>query len=255
MIFYYSGCGNSRFIAENIAKALNDRLLFVPEAARAGQYRYDLAEGERIGFVFPIYSWRPPQLVLDFVSKLAVDNHSYPMYVWMAATCGDNVGYADEVFQQQLEEAGLPLHASFCFVMPNTYVNMSGMSTDKPEVAQHKIEETRTLLPNVIRDITERRSEFDMRRGSFPHFKTNVIGKGFNKWISDEPFHVTDSCISCGKCVSVCPLQNIILEKGRPRWQGHCTNCEACFHYCPQNAIQFGKATKGKAQYYFGKPW
>ena len=83
-------------------------------------------------------------------------------------------------------------------------------------------------------------------------FKTNVVGKSFHKWVSDEPFHSTDACISCGKCVSVCPLQNITLEDGRPKWHGNCTNCDACFHHCPRNAIQYGKASVGKKQYYFG---
>ncbi|MBR4135116.1 MAG: hypothetical protein IKU03_01705 [Bacteroidales bacterium] len=48
-------------------------------------------------------------------------------------------------------------------------------------------------------------------------------------------------------------IQNITLEDGRPKWHGNCTNCDACFHHCPKKAIQYGKASKGKGQYYFGK--
>ena len=251
MIFYFSGCGNSRFVAESIAKELDERLLFIPEEERNGNFDYELGDGERLGFVFPIYSWCPPQLVLDFVKKLHFDRR--PSYVWMAVTCGDNGGYADRVFRQQLEEIGLPLQADFCFQMPNTYVNMAGMSIDKPEKAARKIENAKAHLPTVIQSITERKSASEMRRGIFPRFKTNVIGKSFHKWVSDEPFHSTDDCISCGKCVSVCPLQNITLEGGRPKWHSHCTICDACFHHCPKNAIQYGKASVGKRQYYFGK--
>ena len=249
MIFYFSGCGNSRFVAESIAKALDERLLFVPEEERNGKFDYELGDGERLGFVFPIYSWCPPQLMLDYVKKLHFDRQ--PSYVWMAVTCGDNGGYADRVFRQQLEEIGLPMHADFCFQMPNTYVNMAGMSIDKPEKAARKIENAKAHLPAVIQDITERKCASEMRRGIFPSFKTNVIGKSFHKWVSDEPFFTTDACISCGKCVKVCPLQNITLEDGRPKWHGHCTTCDACYHHCPQHAIQYGKATKGKGQYRF----
>ena len=67
MIFYYSGCGNSRFIAKSIAEALNDQLVFIPEAQRSGRYEYELKEDETVGFVYPIYSWRPPHLVEEFV--------------------------------------------------------------------------------------------------------------------------------------------------------------------------------------------
>ena len=72
MIFYFSGCGNSKHVAEALATGLNDTLVFIPEAAREGRYEYDLAEGERLGFVFPIYAWAPPKLVLDFIEKLKV---------------------------------------------------------------------------------------------------------------------------------------------------------------------------------------
>lgn len=251
MIFYFSGCGNSRFIAESIAQALDEQLVFIPEAEREGRFDYTLAEGERVGFVFPIYSWCPPQLVMDFVQKLKFTKA--PNYVWMAVTCGNNGGMAEKVFGKQLAEIGLTLHADYCFVMPNTYVNMAGMSTDKPEKAKRKIARAQTHLPEVIQNIKACKSVTEMRRGIFPRFKTNVIGKSFHKWVSDEPFHTTDACISCGKCVNVCPLQNISLEDGHPKWHGNCTNCDACFHHCPKNAIQYGKASVGKEQYYFGK--
>ena len=91
----------------------------------------------------------------------------------------------------------------------------------------------------------------EVNRGGAPRLKTFVIGKGFNQWVSDKKYYSTDACVSCGKCVEVCPLQNISLVNDRPRWNGHCTHCEACYHYCPQNAVQFGKVTRGKGQYYF----
>jgi hypothetical protein len=28
----------------------------------------------------------------------------------------------------------------------------------------------------------------------------------------------------------------------------------SCYHRCPTNAVNFGKATLGKGQYFFGKP-
>ena len=72
MIFYFSGCGNSKHVAETIAAGLNDTLVFIPKAARENRYEYTLAEGERLGFVFPVYAWAPPKLVLDFINKMTV---------------------------------------------------------------------------------------------------------------------------------------------------------------------------------------
>ena len=106
MIFYFSGCGNSKHVAEALASGLNDTLVFIPDAARNNQYDYSLAEGESIGFVFPIYSWAPPKLVLDFVKKMAVKvpepvEGPTPMpYLYFACTCGDNCGLTEKVFRK-----------------------------------------------------------------------------------------------------------------------------------------------------------
>ena len=249
MIFYYSGCGNSRFIAQSIAEALGETLIFIPEAQRAGKFEYDLAEDEMLGFVYPIYSWRPPHLVDEFVGQMTVNGK--PSYVWTAVTCGDNAGETESIFRKTLADRGLELNAAYCFRMPNTYVNFMGMGVDKPEVADEKIAKAKRKLPKVIELIKAKATFSDMIKGGLPRFKSNVIGKSFYKWASDEPFFSTDACIGCGLCAKVCPLQNITLVDGRPVWHGNCNTCDACYHYCPKHAIQYGKKTKGKGQYYF----
>lgn len=249
MIFYYSGCGNSRFIAKSIAEAMNDSLVFIPEAQREGKFEYNLTENEMLGFVYPIYSWRPPHLVEEFVNSLKINGK--PSYVWTAVTCGDNVGETEKIFRNELKAIGLDLNAAFCFKMPNTYVNMIGMSVDKPEVAEEKIAKAKEKLPKVIDHIKQHAKYSDMIKGGLPRFKSNVIGSGFYKWASDKPFFSTDDCISCGMCVKVCPMQNITMDNGRPHWNGHCNTCDACYHHCPKHAIQYGKTTSGKGQYFF----
>lgn len=251
MIFYYSGCGNSRYVAETLAAAGGEKLVFIPHAAREGQFDYALQADERLGFVFPIYSWRPPQLVLDFISRLRLQGS--PSYTYMVSTYGDGAGWADKVMGETLAAVGLQLNAVFGVVMPNTYVNMSFMKLDTAELAQQKLANSKKRVAELAKAIAERQKAVDIVRGGMPNLKTYFIGKGFNRWLSDKYYYVTDACISCGKCAEVCPLQNITLEGGKPRWHGHCTQCEACYHYCPRNAVQFGKATRGKGQYHFAE--
>ena len=88
MICWFSGCGNSRFVAETLASLLDERLVSIPEALRQGSCRLDLAPGERLGFVWPVYCWAPPPIVLDFVSRMSVSGSA--SHVFFVATCGDN---------------------------------------------------------------------------------------------------------------------------------------------------------------------
>jgi NAD-dependent dihydropyrimidine dehydrogenase PreA subunit len=44
-------------------------------------------------------------------------------------------------------------------------------------------------------------------------------------------------------------MGNITMQDGKPRWDNNCTQCMACIAYCPKQAIEYGKATKGKTRY------
>lgn len=60
-----------------------------------------------------------------------------------------------------------------------------------------------------------------------------------------------NACIGCGKCVQLCPLNNIRLDKDKPVWGSNCTHCMACICYCPKEAIEYGKRSVGKPRYHF----
>ena len=259
MIFYFSGCGNSKHVAETIAAGLNDSLIYIPEAAREGRYEYTLAEGEKMGFVFPIYSWAPPKLVLDFVKKITIKagpstGSGTSFYLYFACTCGDNCGLTEKVFRKAVEEKGWSLSACFSLQMPETYIGMPGFKLDTDENAKRKIDAAEKAMLEYIPKLQNKESFSKMTVGGMAWLKSYVVNPGFNRFATnDSKYHVTEACIRCGKCVKACPLQNISLEDGRPVWHGHCTICMACYHRCPTNAIQYGKATKEKGQYYFGR--
>jgi ferredoxin len=149
----------------------------------------------------------------------------------------------------------LQLDAFFSFKMPETYINLPGFKLDTPESEKSKIDVVKEQLPKVIVSISKReQGNFDELKGGAPFLKSYILKPLFyGLLISDKPFNVNDSCNGCGKCAKECPLHNINMVDGKPRWNGNCTNCMSCYHRCPNNAINFGKQTCGKGQYYFKK--
>ncbi len=251
MILWYSGCGNSRFVADTLSKELgDDSMIFIPEAARQGT-ALEFGPDEALGIVFPVYSWSVPKLVSEFLRTVHVTGR--PAYVFAACTCGDQTGLTYEHLCKDLSKQGLQLDAFFSFQMPETYINLPGFSLDTPENAKHKIDGTKESLSEVIGLIKQRaQGNYDKLRGSKTFLKSNILKPLFyGLLITDRKFTVSDACIGCGICAKNCPLQNITIENDRPKWNGHCTNCMSCYHRCPKNAINFGKATIGKGQYYF----
>lgn len=55
----------------------------------------------------------------------------------------------------------------------------------------------------------------------------------------EEGYFITDACIGCGSCVSVCP-QNCILADSVPYVieQEHCLHCGNCLTACPVGAVE-----------------
>jgi ferredoxin len=46
-----------------------------------------------------------------------------------------------------------------------------------------------------------------------------------------------DTCISCGACVDVCPVDAITMEDKAVIDADTCTDCGACVDECPVDAI------------------
>jgi flavodoxin len=96
MIFYFSGTGNSKWIANQLSKEQKEDLVFIPDALRSGVWEFCLKEEETIGFVFPIYSWAPPEIVLSFIQKLSLKGYG-GQYLFFVCSCGDDTGLTQQV--------------------------------------------------------------------------------------------------------------------------------------------------------------
>ena len=252
MIFYFSGTGNTRWVAEQIAQAIGEELVFIPDAIRDNKYDYAIDDKESIGFCFPTHGWQPPRIVREFISKLKVESR----YCWAVTTCGDNMGETMTILNKDLAKVGLRASALFSVIMPESYVCLPFMYTDTEEKEHQKIATARQQLLHIIECIRNRRTGVEeLEKGATPRLYSYVIGGYFNaKMVTDKKFTVDeDVCIKCGKCVKVCPVDNI--QGTPPEWihNGRCTSCLACYHYCPTHAINFGKITRKRGQYYFNK--
>lgn len=254
MIFYFSATGNTRWAAQVLADATGERL--VNMADKDVSATWELGDDERIGFCFPVHGWRPPMLVRRFVGRLCLKNYR-DNYVWALCSAGDDIGQTMELLSKDLSARGLQLNSRFSIIMPESYVGLPFMDVDKPEKELAKKETARKMLENYVEDILNcRRGITKTYKGHWPRTNSYVLGGAFVKWlVTDKPFRVTaEKCISCGTCASVCPVGDIKGGRGlMPEWthNGQCLTCFNCYHHCPTHAIEYGKRTKNKGQYYY----
>ncbi|MDE6283712.1 MAG: EFR1 family ferrodoxin [Muribaculaceae bacterium] len=258
MIIYFSGIGNSRLVAqelhhrfhpddksgESLYRLEGDRLL---EPAR--QY-IEIPHGETVIWVFPIYSWGVPPVVLKFIDKIRFKGAEHARH-FMVCTCGDDTGRADDQWRKHLGRRGWTPMGAFSVIMPNTYVCMKGFEVDPDDIEAGKLAAMPARVDEICKKIDRNFGGDDLTRGSWAWLKTNVVYPGFRAFaMSPMPFKADAArCISCGLCARECPMRNITMQDGHPQWGPVCAMCLRCFHHCPVRAIDYGTKTSGKKQY------
>jgi NAD-dependent dihydropyrimidine dehydrogenase PreA subunit len=236
MIFYFSGTGNSKWVAEVIAKKINDQAECIID------YETPVMIKDKIvGIVFPIYAWGAPEVVLNFVKEIKGN----PSFSFAIGTCGGEAGYAldklDEIF---------PLDSIYTVVMPSNYI--MGAAVEDEDSVRSKITNAKNKLEVISSQIRSKEKVKDVIIGSMPWIKSNLFNVGFNSLgRRTKPFYATEKCISCGQCEKNCPAKTIKLVDGKPQWGQECYQCTACINLCPVGAIEYGKSTSSRGRYKF----
>lgn len=249
MIFYFTGTGNSLQAAKNIADYNGEKIISMAKEINSmdGNFEYTLEENETIGFVFPVYAWAPPKMVMDFIAKVKFNNYKNN-YTFAVATCGENIGNTMKVLHKSLNKKGMKLSSGFSLIMPNNYIIMGDI--DSKEVQNEKLLSAEDTLKNINNIVKERKEGvFQLVKGPLPGILTPIVNPIFTKHgMNTKRFYVNDKCISCGLCERVCNAKTIKVN-GKPQWGEDCTQCLACIHLCPVKAIDYSTSTGKKGRY------
>ena len=120
MIVYYTGTGNSRYVAQRFAAALGDDLITANECIR-NDTPADLHSDRPWVFVSPTYGWQIPHIFADFLRRGRFTGSRKAYFVM---TCGSEIGNAGSRIAALCADIGLDYQGVLQVVMPENYVAM-----------------------------------------------------------------------------------------------------------------------------------
>ena len=246
MILYFSGTGNSKYVAQRMAEALNQSLLSMNDRIRSHDTS-PVETDERLVIVTPTYAWRIPRLVRDWLLETEFPGAAQ---VWFIMTCGSEIGDADRYNRRLCQAKGLTCMGTAQLVMPENYIAM--FNAPQVEEARQIVARAEPDIDNAIAAVRENRAFPPSRRKLYDRFMSGPVNPIFYAcFVKSSVFTVSEACTGCGQCVWRCPTNNITLQTGKPVWGQNCTHCMACICYCPAEAIEYGKKSLGKPRYHF----
>lgn len=241
-IFYYSGTGNCLFVAKTLAQKINGQHLNIFEYQKEQEIDSDV-----IGFVFPCYAYTYPKILNKLIKQISFSKK--PKFVFCIITYGSTFGRAGIQFVKRLEKTGLKADYMTGILMPENYIAI--FKPDRESVIDTKLHNAKVSIDKIAQDIINRVQYFEQHNRLLDYIKTAVVGTIFNGFLNFSHifFKANKSCSSCGICVKVCQVNNIVIKNGKPKWKGHCTQCMACLNWCPQKCIDYTPITKKRERY------
>jgi ferredoxin len=237
-VYYFSGTGNSYYVAKTIADGIGAVLNPIVTLKKG-----DIIEAEILCFIFPVYDFKPPKKVakiIDNLSKIIAD------YTIAIATYGVALSSTLNHFKKTLKLKGVILSMGYGIKLPHNAICSIGF-TDEEDNKRLMIADKK--ICDIVLDI-KKRTHAKVEKTTifedmtiirqFPYiikFLAVLIIKGTRSL----DFTVTDDCVCCNRCINICPVENIQWVDGKPVFGKDCVSCFACLQWCPEAAIRIGK--------------
>jgi ferredoxin len=242
-IYWFSGTGNSLWVARSIAAGLSDVKLVPVVAALTDASEEIEEEADVVGFVFPVHAFSLPSPVRELLARIRLVNKPY---LFAVATRGGSPCRVFHHVDRLLQREDRRLDARFFVDMPVTWLLYWDVPTEK-EFAEidAKARETVDRITAVVRDrccVTEyEHAPWILERVLFP--LAHAMSTATRFFRLEDAFYSEPHCTGCGLCAELCPAGKISMVDGRPEWDKEvkCTFCLACIHNCPHRAIQLSR--------------
>lgn len=232
---YFSGTGNSKYCVEKFVQEFDaGATVFSIEDE---ELLRKIQQHEEVVFAYPVQYSNIPKIVRDFVI-----NHPQiwkEKRIFVIATMGLFSGDGAGMLARLLEKYGAHIVGGLHLKMPD--------SIGDEKALKRSLKENKRLVANAENKIKlavrELRNEKPPQEGiGFFYHLAGLFGQRLyfsnkTRHYSDKLKISTQKCVGCGKCVALCPMENIDLRVRIAVADSRCTMCYRCVSNCPEQAI------------------
>lgn len=253
LICYFSGTGNTQKVVDCYANIFASQYGDDVTIARMeDKFEYNLDDFDILGFGYPVHAFNAPSIALRFAKKLPKLKNKKTAFI--VNTSGEPLklnNISSIKLTAILKRRNIIVNNEYHYCMPYNMIFRHG-----DEMAYRMWTTAQLLAPLDIKEIKD---------GTRSRLQKVFMG-GFVAWVmrcehwggrlNGKQYKVSDHCVSCNKCVRICPTNNITVKDGKIKFGGKCIMCMRCAHLCPTDAIKIGwfNSWKVNGAYSFKKP-
>lgn len=234
LVLYFSGTGNSRFIAELFASKRSGALHSIEEDI---DFDALMSAQDTIAFCYPIYGSCAPRIMRDFVARhrLSLGGKRLIIFCTQTLFSGDGARVLIDLL------AGIEYTVVYAehFNMPNNICNFFLFPLSNQEALERYRLRAIAKMDRVCNEISRgiiRKRGFSLASRLIGFLLQRMLFKKGEK-VAAKDVRITEACTVCGICVAECPTGNLFLVDGRIQQRGQCTLCYRCVNRCPQRAL------------------
>jgi ferredoxin len=257
LTLYFSGTGNTKYVAELFSRKMNARCFSIEDNA---DFSADLKANETIAFCYPIYNSRVPRIMRLFAHKHMPDllGKKVIILVTQQAFSGDGARVFTDLFDKGAINVIYAEHFNLQQNMGNIPVWSAlfkpGKKTNRRYIRKTEIK-MNAVCSNIKNGIVKRRGF-----SKLSEILGYIQGKPWQKDTGEitparlekhlmKGVRIHEGCNACNLCAGICPMKNLVNKAGKMEHLNNCTVCYRCVNRCPQKAVTVYIHRKPKWQY------
>jgi len=244
-MLYFSGTGNSKYIAELFSQYQNTLCHSIEESQ---DFETLITLEDIIAFCYPVYMSGVPRIMREFIAKHmeALKGKNVIIFCTQFMLSGDGTRKFALLFPKNHIEVIYTEH----FFMPNNMNDVPILPIASDRGVERSLAKAKRKMASVHRNIqngTVKKRGFSLipRILGLPQsILMSPTERRANRAVS-----IDHDCTNCGLCVKICPMDNFSMADDRIQHKHNCTMCYRCINACPEQAITVLLSGKIKKQY------